>query len=584
MLAALSGLGVAGCTLLLATLVGWFTAACDGKPVWDIWIIKIGLAHGLIPWHEGPAKAWLLRIVALMLVALYVPKGVMGYFNGYLIASVTSRVGTDIRDEMYAHIQSLPISFFYRSRIGDLLSRMSNDVGLIQTASQVVTQAIDGPIMIVTGLVGMFILSWKLALLTIIYAPMMAIVIDRLTKRLRSLTTATQESLADVNSVVEESIHGVRIVKSFGMEEYEVKRFARVNRNSLKAALRYWRRNSLVLPTIDAMGGVASALIVAIGGWMIVSGQTDFRTLSSFTLLAFFVAGAAKQFGRLNVTYQQTLAAGERIFEVIDTVSVLPEDPNAVVLTDVQGRVEFRNVHFEYNPGEVVLEDLSFEIEPGEAVAIVGPSGAGKSTIADLIPRFYDVTSGQALVEGQDVRHIKTASLREHIAMVPQETILFSGTIAENIAYGKPGASMSEIIEVAKAANADEFIAQCPNGYETVLGEGGVGLSGGQRQRISIARALLRNPKILILDEATSSLDAASEGVVQEALDRLMRGRSTLIIAHRLSTVKNANTIIVMDKGRVIESGTFDGLVASDGLFAQLYSTQFRSKEPNVVP
>jgi len=582
-LAALSALGVAGCTLFLGKLVGWFTAACDGKPVWDIWVIRIGLQHHWIPWHEAPAKAWLLRMVAAMLVALYIPKGVMGYFNGYLIASVTSRVGTDIRDEMYAHVQSLPISFFHKNRIGDLLSRMSNDVGLIQSSSQVITQAIDGPIMMVSGLVYMFILSWKLALLTVVYAPMMAVVIDKLTKRLRNLTTATQESLADVNSVVEESIHGVRIVKSFGMEEHEVKRFARVNRASLKAALRYWRRNALVLPTIDAMGGVAGALIVGVGGWMIVSGQTDFRTLSSFTLLAFFVAGAAKQFGRLNVTYQQTLAASERIFEVIDTVSVLPEDPNGIVLTNVRGRVEFKHVHFEYNPGEIVLEDLSFVIEPGKAVAIVGPSGAGKSTIADLIPRFYDVTSGQVLVEGHDVRHIKTASLREHIAMVPQETILFSGTIAENIAYGRPGASVDEIIGVAEAANAHEFIAQCPNGYETVLGEGGVGLSGGQRQRIAIARALLRNPQILVLDEATSSLDAASEGVVQEALDRLMSGRSTLIIAHRLSTVKNADIIIVMDKGRVIESGTFDSLVGSGGLFAQLYRTQFRSKQPDAV-
>ncbi len=578
-LAGLCGLGLAGCTIFMASLIGWFTLVSDGKPPTALWIIRYGIDRH---WFDlAHASQGLMVIVAVLIILINLPKAALGYVNSYLVSSVTSRIGTEIRDEMYAHLQTLPLSFFHKSRIGDIMSRMSNDVGLIQNSSLVVMQAIDGPVMIIAGLARMFFLSWKLAGLTILFAPLMAMGIDRLTKRIRALTTVTQVKLADVSAHIEESVRGVRIVKSFGMEEQEIKRFSRVNDKSLIAALKYARRNAIVLPSIELMGAVAASIVILIGGWMIAKGEITFSILTQFIFLAFIVVGAVKQFGRLNVLYKQTLAASERVFELLDTKSDLIEDPNGVVLQNVQGSVEFKNVHFEYNPGEVVLDNLSFKIEPGQAVAIVGSSGAGKSTIADLIPRFYDITAGQILVEGHDVRHIKTTSLREQIAMVPQETILFSGSIAENIAYGRPGADISEIIDAAKAANAHEFISICPNGYETVLGEGGVGLSGGQRQRISIARALLRNPKILILDEATSSLDATSEGVVQEALDRLMSGRSTLIIAHRLSTVKNADKIMVMDKGRVIESGSFDELVSSEGLFSQLYRTQFRSDEQN---
>lgn len=574
---AVSALLMTGCSLAIARLSGWFLAACGKDPVADIWLVKLGINSNWFAAED--ARLGLVCMVAILLVLVVIPKGAFHYLNAYVIASLTNRVGTDIRSDMYAHIQSLPIRFFHRSRIGDIMSRMGHDVALIQHASLVVTQAIDGPILIVGGLVRMFWISWKLAAMALVCVPMMGVAIDRLTKKIRPLTTATQEALGDVNATIEESISGVRIIKSFGMEEQEIKRFNAVNRRSLMATLRYWRRNALVLPFIDVMGTAATALIVSIGGWMVVTNQISFSELGEFAMLSFLVAGAAKQFGKLNVTYQQTLAAGERVFGILDTESELIESPDGVVLKDVEGRVEFRDVSFEYNTGEVVLDGVSFTINPGEAVAIVGPSGAGKSTVADLILRFYDVTAGQILVDGHDLRDINTTSLREQLAMVPQETILFGGTIAENIAYGRPGAGKDEIIEVAKAANAHEFISQCPDQYDTALGEHGVGLSGGQRQRISIARALLKDPRILILDEATSSLDAASEGIVQDALDRLMRGRSTLVIAHRLSTVKNADRILVMDRGKILESGTFDELVGSGGLFAQLYKTQFRSQE-----
>lgn len=569
---------MSGCQVVMSLLIKWFVAAGMGTTkVTDIWPVRFGIDHG---WIVPDGASWaLMWIVAVGIVLIHVPKGLFTYFNSYLIASVTNRVGTDVRGDMYAHIQTLPLSFFHRSRIGDLMARMSYDVGLLQNSSQIITQAVDGPLMIVAGLGAMFILNWKLALLTVVAVPLMGVAIDRLAKKIRPLTVAQQAKLADTSAVIEESIRGVRIVKSFGMESQEIKRFGKANTNSLVAALRAARRNALVPPVIELMGGASGALIILIGGWLMVREELSFPDLAQFTVLAFSVAAAFKSFGRLNMMYQQTMAGAQRIFELLDTHSDMPEDPDGVVLQDVQGRVEFDKVSFQYNPDEPVLDEVSLSINPGEILAIVGPSGAGKSTIADLIPRFYDVTGGRVLVEGHDVRHINTRSLREQIAMVPQETILFSGTIADNISYGRPGASVDEIEVAARSANAHEFIQGLPNGYQTVLGEGGVGLSGGQRQRIAIARALLKDPKILILDEATSSLDAASEGIVQEALDRLMRGRSTLVIAHRLSTVTSADRILVMDRGRVVEDGSFEQLVACGGLFAQLYRTQFRTEE-----
>ncbi|MDH7600882.1 MAG: ABC transporter ATP-binding protein [Armatimonadota bacterium] len=575
--AVLCSLISAACVRALGVVINWFATVASGKDVLGLPPVQIGLRYGIF--EPAHAKAALIWIIAILAVLIHVPKALFAYANNYLTASVTNRIGADVRRAVYDHLQTLPLSFFHRNKTGDIIARITYDVGLITNASQVVTQAIDAPVLIVVGLAGLFAISWKLAALTLVFVPLMGMLIDRLSKRIRRLTTDTQEKLAELNTVVEESIRGIRIVRAFAMEKHEINRFAHANMEALRAALRAARRAAAVIPAVEFMGGLSGAVLLLFAGLMVVSGEIRIGKLFEFTYLAFIVAAAGKQFGKINVLYQQTMAGAERIFELLDARSDLVEKPDAVELRDVRGHIEFKDVHFQYNEGEPILRGISFKIEPGEVVALVGPSGAGKSTVADLIPRFYDVTSGQVLVDGWDVRDVKIASLRAHIGIVPQETILFSGTIAENIAYGRPGADMSEIIEAAKAANAHDFIQALPNGYETRLGEGGSGLSGGERQRIAIARALLKNPRILILDEATSSLDAASEVVVQEALERLMRGRTTLIIAHRLSTVTGANRIMVMDRGQILESGSFNQLLTSGGLFAQLYRTQFRTEE-----
>lgn len=522
--------------------------------------------------------------VAAIFVFLQIPKGISSFGQFYLVASATNRIATRIRDEIYEHLHQMSLSFFERNKIGHLMSRMTNDVGLIQNGSGAVIDAITAPMLVVFGIARMFMINWLLAIVAVVFAPGMSLVISKITRKMRKLTTTLQLRLADVAAVLEETIAGIRIVKSFGMERHEIRRFAEQNRASLNAAMRGARRSAAVTPVTELVGSLAVAAIMLVGGYMVVVEKSmTFSTLAEFATIGFFVSGAAKKIGRLNITYHQTMAGMERIFEILDEQPDLTDSPDAVALPSVDGLVEFREVSFSYQTGEQVLSGISFTMEPGKVVAVVGPSGAGKSTIANVIPRFYDVTGGAVLVDGHDVRKVTTESLRKHIGIVPQETILFSGTIRDNIAYGKPEATDKEVEQAARAANAHEFIMQFENGYDTVIGERGTRLSGGERQRISIARAILKDPRILILDEATSSLDAGSERLVQDALEVLMRGRTTLVIAHRLTTITKADKIIVIRDGGIVEQGTFDELMSADGLFARLYRAQSDLQATGVV-
>jgi subfamily B ATP-binding cassette protein MsbA len=537
----------------------------------------------------GTSNHAALTVVCGQVVGLYLINWVVTYGQTYFLSSATNRIAVDIRNDVYSHIQSMPLSFFDRTRTGHIISRITYDVGLIQSGANVIIPIISAPVTIMAGVVIMFKLSWSLSIISVIVVPLMALAIAKIGRKLRNLSSLLQISLADLTAALEDAMVGVRIIKSFGTEDYEINRFAEQNNRSYRAAMRGVRRSAAVSPTVQVLGALASVGVLYYGASLVQAHNINANLgMPAEDLIAYlaavnYVAASARHLGQVNVTYQQTMAGADRIFELLDEKSDLVESPDAVELPPTTGKVEFRDVSFQYKEDVDVLHDVSFTMEPGKVLAIVGPSGSGKSTIANLIPRFYDVTEGRVFVDDNDVRDLTLDSLRGQIGIVPQQTILFTGTIRENVSYGRFDATDKEIEEAARAAHAHDFITQLKDGYDTVVGERGVALSGGERQRISIARALLRNPRILILDEATSSLDSASEALVQQALERLMQGRTTLVIAHRLSTITKADRIIVLQDGRIIENGTFTQLLANDGLFRALYNTQFRREEESLV-
>jgi ATP-binding cassette, subfamily B, bacterial MsbA len=524
-----------------------------------------------------------LTLVCGEVVILYIVNWAVTYGQTYLLSSATNRIAADVRNDLYAHIQGMPLSFFDRTRTGHIISRVTYDVGLIQNGASVVIPIVSAPVTIIGGVIRMFIVSWQLSLVAVIVVPLMAYVITKIGRRLRNLTSLLQVSLADLTAALEDAMIGVRIIKSFGTEAYEINKFAEQNNQSLRAAMRGVKRSAAVSPTVQTIGALGAVGVLWYGASLVQQHHMTTASLLAYVVLVNYVASSARQIGQVNVTYQQTMAGADRIFELMDEKSNLVEAMDAMALPPANSRVEFLNVSFAYKKDVPVLSDVSFSMDPGKVVALVGPSGGGKSTIANLIPRFYDVTGGVIEVDGHDVRSLTIDSLRSQIGIVPQETILFTGTIRENVSYGKFDATDAEVESAARAAHAHEFIMQLKDGYNTVVGERGVALSGGERQRISIARALLRNPRILILDEATSSLDSASEALVQEALERLMRGRTTLVIAHRLSTITKADQIVVLQDGRVVENGTFQELLAVGGLFRALYDTQYRPEETSLL-
>lgn len=525
----------------------------------------------------------MLTLVCVGSIGLYFAKWFFSYGQTYFLSLSTNRVAADLRNEVYTHIQSLPLSFYDRTRTGHVISRIANDVGLIQSGAGVVITMVVAPITIAVGVAMMFWLSWQLSLVAVIVVPFMALTIGKIGKRVRNLTSLLQISLADLTAALEDAMVGVRVIKSFGAEDHEIERFAKQNKKSLMAAMRGVKRSAAVAPTLEVLGAISAVGVIWLGARQVQSGDMTVGDLMQYLVLVNLVAASARQWGQVSVAIQQTLAGADRVFELLDEKSDLVEAPDAVELPPVVGRVEFRNVSFQYRKDVPILKDISFSMEPGTVTALVGPSGAGKSTVANLIPRFYDIESGSVLVDSYDVRSLTINSLRSQIGIVPQETVLFTGTIRENISYGRFDATDQEIEEAATASRAHDFVSKLKDGYHTIVGERGVALSGGERQRIAIARALLRDPRILILDEATSSLDATSEALVQEALDRLMHGRTTLVIAHRLSTITKADRIVVIRDGQTVESGGFDELLAAGGLFHTLYNTQYRTVEDSLA-
>ena len=517
----------------------------------------------------------LLNAITAGILLVFALRGFFVYGQNYLMSYVSQKVVIDLRESLFRHFQRLSISYFDRSRTGKVLSYMTNDVGALQGAlAQNVIELSTESITLVGSLVAMFYLHWQLALLTLITVPLVAQAMNLFGKKLRKASGMMQQRAAEITSVLQEMIVSIRLIRLFVREDYEIGRFIRENENNFSAQMKAAQLSATLTPVIEFLAAIGVTVIIWYGGREVINGNLTSGSLIAFLVYTVNITNPVKRLGNVYGSIQRAVAAAERVFEVLDTLPEIQDDFDAKELPVVKGQVEFENVMFEYRSAEPALCNLSIKVPPGQVLAIVGPSGAGKSTIANLLPRFYDPQQGRIKIDGRDIRHVTVRSLREQIAMVPQDTILFSASIYENILYGRLDASAAEVTAAAYSANAHDFILQMPLGYDTQIGERGCQLSGGQRQRIAIARAILKDPRILILDEATSALDAESERVVQDALDKLMVGRTTFMVAHRLSTIQRADKILVMDKGRLVECGNHTELLAAGGLYCKLYSLQ----------
>ncbi|PJF31081.1 MAG: ABC transporter ATP-binding protein [Phototrophicales bacterium] len=525
----------------------------------------------------------LLNQVTLFLLAIFLLRSVTSFFETYNLNYIGERIMVDLRTQLYAHLNTLSLGFFVERRVGELVSRMSSDVTMMRTVlTDNINVILQQTAIMVGSIVVMFIINTRLTLFIIALIPILVGLGFVFGFYLQRISTRIQDELAGSTVVMEESLQNIREVKSFVREEYEIKRYNDAINRSFKAALQLLRVNSVFGPFVGFLGFGSIALILWFGGQEVIAERLTGGQLISFLFYGVSVAGSFASLVGLYSNFQKAIGATKRVFQILDTQPTIQDKPDAKTISHVRGELTFNNVYFSYDERQPVLKNINLQIKEGEILALVGASGAGKSTTFNLIPRFYDPTSGEILLDGIDLRDITQASLREHIGIVPQETLLFGGTIRENIRYGKLDATEDEIIAAAKAANAHQFITELPDGYDTIVGERGIKLSGGQRQRVAIARAILKNPRILLLDEATSSLDSESEHLIQEALSRLMQNRTTIIIAHRFSTVRGANRIAVLDKGELVELGTHDELIAKNGIYTKLYEMQLLNPDTEV--
>ena len=523
---------------------------------------------------------YMLNVISASIVVIFLLRGIFLYGQNYLMSYVGQHVIIDIRSEVFRKLQRLSMSFYDKNKTGTIMSYVTNDVNALQGAMVDNTiELVTEGIILIGSVCAMIYLDWKLTLFTILTFPVVLYFMNYFGKKIRRSGGQIQEATADITSVLQESVSSARVVKSFVREQYEIERFERENEANLKANLKNAKYMATLTPTIEFVAALGVTLILWYGGNNVIAGETTAGSLVAFLAYAVNISNPIKRITRVSGNIQKALAAAQRVFDVLDLREEVRDLPDAKALPAVTGNVSFEHVTFSYNTGDEILHDLSFTAKPGQAIGLVGPSGAGKSTVASLLPRFYDCDAGTIRIDGKDIRHVTLDSLRNQVGIVPQETILFNGSVYDNILYGRLDATKEEIEEAAKAANAHDFIMELPDGYNTMLGDRGVNISGGQRQRIAIARAILKDPRILILDEATSALDTESERVVQEALNRLMVGRTSIIIAHRLSTIKNADRILVLDKGKLTEDGTHEELMAKNGLYAHLYRIQYRTNK-----
>ncbi len=534
-----------------------------------------------LAWLTGGSRREALRRLCIFIILLIFLKGFFDYFQSYLMAAVEQGVIRDIRNDLYRQINNLSLGYFTQTRTGQIISRITNDVTLVNSGvSASFVTLIKNPLLIITYLAIAIYLSWSLTLIALVVAPISMVIIGWIGLKLKKESTISQERMANLTSLLQETVAGQRVVKAFAMEDFEVRKFGAEAHRYYETLLRITRTRNLASPLTEFLGTMIAVGILWFGGQQVLAGRMlSPQEFMGFLVIVFSLMQPVKELSSVHNRIQEAMAAAERIFAVLDLEPAVQNKTGAVKVKEFREAIELRSVSFSYGREGEVLNDLSLTIPKGDILAIVGPSGAGKSTLVDLIPRFYDPTAGAICLDGVDLRDIEIGHLRRLMGIVTQETILFNDTVRNNIAYGLSGKPLEEIVEAARIANAHDFIAQLPEGYDTNIGERGVALSGGQRQRLAIARAVLKNPPILILDEATSALDTESELLVQQAIERLMRNRTSFVIAHRLSTVLHSDRIIVLEKGRIVQQGVHADLVAQPGLYQRLYTMQFGAVE-----
>lgn len=549
-LAGLLVMGVAAVNLTLLRLAG---------TLWDIITVQ----------RDQPKMTNMI----LILLGLVILQGLCSMGHSYLTAWISQRIIADFRRHLFRHLHTLSVSFFARRRTGELLSRLMNDVTVIQS---IVTETpIDGAKQLVTfvgGITFLLIMNWQLCLLILVLLPLLVLVAKFFGRKLKSLSTSIQDHTAAMSTLIEEVISGIRVVKSFVQTQREETRFAVQVEQTLAFTMQKAGVMAVFIPVISLLTFSAAAAVLWYGGRQVIDGSVSPGDLFAFVLFAGILIGPFSSAARVFAQIREAQGATQRVFEILDTQAEVSDSPTATTLPPVSGHIRADHISFAYDPRRLVLTDVSFEAKPGELIAIVGPTGSGKTTVMNLLHRFYDPTEGVITIDGHDLRHVTMDSWYRQIALVPQETILFGGTILDNIRYGNEKATQEEVVAASRAAHAHDFIMSFPDQYQTIVGEKGINVSGGQRQRIAIARAIVKNPRILLLDEATSALDGESERLVQEALEELMKGRTTFVIAHRLTTIQRADRILVLNKGRLVETGTHTELMNQKGLYQYLYT------------
>lgn len=561
------------------------------KPYWPRLVAAL-LCAGIVSLSTA-AYAWLVKpvlddifirkdqfmlfILPVVILIVTVIKSLSQYGKGYLMRYVGSKSIADVRERLYERIILLPIGFHSNNATGRMISRVINDVGVMQSGmSGAIKDLFQQTITLIALFFVIFYQNWRLAIMSILVFPFAYITIVKMGKRLKRISHSSQERMSDLTTLLQETLSGIRIVKAFGMEDYEVRRFSGKNLEYFKRIMKAGKVSEVSSPLMEVIGAIGAVIIIWAGGYEVINGRMTPGAFFSFMTACWLLYAPVRQLGTANNEIQQALAAAERVFKVMDEETEIGRDTGRTEIVSVRGMIEFRSVHFRYDGlDEGILSDINLKVKVGEIIAIVGSSGSGKTSLLNLLPRFYEPTKGSIFIDGIDIKDITIPSLRRHIGIVGQETFLFDDTITNNIAYGRNGVGTDEIVKAATAAYAHQFIKKLPKGYDTMIGERGSRLSGGERQRLAIARAILKNPPILILDEATSSLDTESEYMVQKALLNLMEGRTTFVIAHRLSTIQHADTIIVIEKGRIIEQGKHKELLEMKGAYCRFYQMQF---------